>query len=157
MLFGMRDAILAPAKMDTIIITPITQARSVVCSTLKPKDRTISWNWLDDEVGTLMMAAYNVKSHVFGSVKASIILFINSKQLFNESGRYWLLLLEVFVFDSRLVFLHNSHSAQVFNKNCDYILWYVERPLLFHPRSKTKHLLGSLETGNCIFVNERRN
>ena len=66
-------------KVDTIITTPITQERSVVCSRLKPKDTMISGSWLLSEARTLLNPPNNAKSHVLGSVKASIILPIDYK------------------------------------------------------------------------------
>ena len=41
MLLGMRDAIVTPVKIVTISTIPLTDPSSVVCSGLKPKDRTI--------------------------------------------------------------------------------------------------------------------
>ena len=157
MLFGMRDAIATPVKIVTISNTPLTQARRVVCSTLKPKDWMISWSWLETEFGTLLNAANNANSQVFGSVKASIILHTDLEQRSDSKyGRCWLLSLEMLVLDSRLVFLRCSYLAQAYNSSHDNILWYGERPLPFHPQSKTMHLSGSLGTRNCIFVNERK-
>jgi hypothetical protein len=72
MLFGMRDAIVTPVSVDVIPTIPVTQARSVVCSGLNPKDSTISWCWEETEDEMLVNAANNAKSQVFGSFKASV-------------------------------------------------------------------------------------
>ena len=69
----------------------------------------------------LLNAANNAKSHVFGSVKASIILHTNSQQRRNAVYDYLLFLFKVLVLNSRLVFLRRSHSAQAFNSNYDNI------------------------------------
>lgn len=79
MLFGMRDAIVTPVKIVTISTTPLTEPSSVVCNGLKPKDTMIIWIWLVSEFGMLSSAENNAKSHVFGSVKASIILSTSSQ------------------------------------------------------------------------------
>ena len=79
MLFGMRDAIVTPVKIVTISTTPLTELSSVVCSGLKPKDTMIICIWLVSEFGMLSRAENKAKSHVFGSVKASIILPTSSQ------------------------------------------------------------------------------
>jgi hypothetical protein len=71
----------------------------------------------------LARAINNAKNHVFGSIKASIILSTNLQQPSNTVyGRYSLLLFEMFVLNSRLVFLRYSHSEHAFNWSYDYIL-----------------------------------
>ena len=134
MLFGTRDTIVTPVKITTISTTPLTQPRSVVCRGLKPKDKIRSWSWLVSEFEMSYMAANNAKSHVFGSVKASInCSFLKC------------------LFSTPVWFSFVSYSTQAYNSSYDYILWYVERPLPSRPRSKTKRWPGSLGTGNCIF------
>ena len=72
----MRAARVTPVQMVTISTTPSTQPRSVVWRAVKPKEDTMICFWFVREFGILLRAAKSTKSHVFGSVSASIILHV---------------------------------------------------------------------------------
>ena len=76
-LLGIREAIVTPTHIVTISMTPSTHESKVVCRKLNPNEDTIIWRWLRYELGTLSRIENNAKSHVFGSVRASIILRIS--------------------------------------------------------------------------------
>lgn len=74
MLLGMRAARVTPVQIVTISTTPSTQPRSVVWRGVKPNEETMIWRWLVRELGILSRAENKANIHVFGSVRASIIL-----------------------------------------------------------------------------------
>lgn len=96
-------------KIVKISITPGTQDNRVVCRTLNPNEAMMSDCWFVNELGTLFRAEKRAKSHVLGSVRASIILEMltcGMKSMKDHNGiEYILFHLEVFVFHPRLVFL----------------------------------------------------
>jgi hypothetical protein len=55
-------------------MTPGTQDNRVVCRALNPNEARMSVCWFVNELGTLSKAEKRAKSHVLGSVRASIIL-----------------------------------------------------------------------------------
>jgi len=71
---GHRVASRTPVKIVKISITPGTQDKRVVCRAVYPNEATMSDCWFVNELGTLSRAEKRAKSHVLGSVKASIIL-----------------------------------------------------------------------------------
>jgi hypothetical protein len=71
---GRRAASRTPVKIVKISITPGTQDKRVVCRAVNPNEATMSVCWFVNELGTLFIAEKMAKSHVFQSVRASIIL-----------------------------------------------------------------------------------
>ena len=70
--FGSRAARFTPVKIVAILTKPVTIVRRVVCSVEKPKFAMMSRWWFVSEFGTLLNAENSAKSHVFGSVSASM-------------------------------------------------------------------------------------